>query len=153
MSLNSAALNYRRASTESASTVGLLIALYDTLIGDLQRAATAMQEADVSLRCRQLNHGFSVLTQLDCLIDSENGGATARQLRRFYEHLRREMLRAQFALDPSILSRAAGLLLEVREAWLQVEARTGVDHQSLNLAGDRTPVSPSDLSTSVSIQA
>jgi flagellar protein FliS len=150
MSPNSAALTYRRVSTESASTVGLLIALYDTLIGDLQRAATAMREGDIALRCRQLNHAFSILTQLDCLIDSENGGGTATQLRYFYEYLRKEMLRAQFVLDSEILRRAAFTLLDVREAWQQVETR--VDREP-EFGGSRTAAAESRPAAPVSIHA
>lgn len=153
MSLNSAALTYRRVSTESASTVGLLIALYDTLIGDLQRAANAMREGDIALRGRQLNHGFSILTQLDCLIDTENGGVTATQLRRFYEYLRKEMLRAQFALDSEILRRAAYLLLDVREAWEQVESRADLLDQPSTPAEHQTGSSKVDLPLTVSIHA
>lgn len=118
-----ASLAYRRAATEQASVVGLVIALYDTLSGDLKRAAAAMHRGDIPTRCAQLKHGFAVLTQLDNLLDAEHGGPTAQHLRRFYEHLRKEMLRAQFALDAQILARASSLILDVREAWQQVDMR------------------------------
>lgn len=123
MTLTQPALAYRRAATQQASVVGLVIALYDTLAGDLQRAMLAMANGHIEERATQLKHGFSVLTQLDSLIDMDNGGQTAINLRRFYSHLRDEMLRAQFEQEPSILERASGLLLEIREAWQQVDLR------------------------------
>ena len=123
MMLTQPALAYRRAATQQASVVGLVIALYDTLAGDLQRAIAAMSKSHIEERSTQLKHGFSVLTQLDTLIDMENGGQTAIHLRRFYNHLRDEMLRAQFEQEPSILERASGLLLEIRGAWQQVDLR------------------------------
>jgi flagellar protein FliS len=140
MSASTPALAYRRAATQHASTVGLVVALYDTLIGDLQRAAAAMHQEDIAERSLQIKHGFAVLTQLNTLVDPQNGGATAVQLTRFYEHLRREMLRAQFVRNAAILEQAALLVMEVREAWQEVEARGGSTgeaslHSSTNALG------------------
>ncbi len=120
------ALAYRRAAAQQASVVGLVIALYDTLAGDIQRAIGAMRRRDIEERAVQLRHGFSVLMQLNSLVDCEHGGQTALNLQRFYEYLRRELLRAQFTQDESILERASSLLLEVRGAWQEVDARTEV---------------------------
>ncbi len=117
------ALAYRRAATQQASVVGLVIALYDTLAGDLQRAVAAMQRKEIEDRSRQLKHGFAVLTQLDSLLDAERGGHAAINLRRFYGHVREEMLRAQFLQDDSILERVAELILDVRGAWQEVDTR------------------------------
>ncbi len=125
------ALAYRRAATQQASVVGLVIALYDTLAGDLQRAAAAMERNNIEERTRQLKHGLSVLTQLDSLIDMEHGGQTAVHLRRFYGFLRDEMLRAQFEQDASILEDSSKLLLEVRGAWQDVDVRAAAQTQSL----------------------
>jgi flagellar protein FliS len=118
------ALAYRRAATQQASVVGLVIALYDTLAGDLRRGIAAMCQKNIEDRTNQLKHGFSVLTQLDSLIDIERGGQTAINLRCFYGHIRQEMLRAQFTQDPSILERASALLLDVRGAWQEVDMRS-----------------------------
>ncbi len=117
------ALVYRRAATQQASVVGLVIALYDTLAGDLQRAAIAMQKNQIEERCRQLKHGFTVLLQLYAFLDTKRGGETAMHLHRFYSHIRQEMLRAQFTMDPSVLETAKLRLLDVRNAWHQVDVR------------------------------
>ncbi len=117
------ALAYRRAAAQQASIVGLVIALYDTLATDLQRAVVAMDRKNFDDRGRHLKHGFSVLTQMDTLIDAERGGQTASNLRHFYGFLREEMLRAQFTQDTSVLLRLCTHLLEVREAWQEVDTR------------------------------
>jgi flagellar protein FliS len=117
-----AALQYRRAATQQASVVGLVIALLDTLIGDLSRAADAMDQNDIATRCDQLIHGFKVLTQLEAMINMNNGGEAAINLHRFYTHVRGQMLAAQFKLDPAILRTQARIVLEVRETWQQVDS-------------------------------
>jgi flagellar protein FliS len=122
MTNHTASLEYRRALTEHASVVGLVIALHDTLIGDLRRAAEAMEKNDITERCNQLVHGFKVLTQLEAMLDMNNGGETAKKIHRFYRHVRSQMLLAQFKVSPSILYTQMKIVLEVREAWQQVDA-------------------------------
>ncbi len=124
------ALAYRRAAAQQASTVGLVIALYDTLAGDLGRAVAALHGQAIEERSRCLKHGFVVLAQLESLINLESGGETAQHLRRFYNYLRNEMLRAQFTQDAEILKRAIPLILDVRSAWEQVDTRTAEDGKS-----------------------
>jgi flagellar biosynthetic protein FliS len=116
-----APLAYRRASLQHASVVGLVIALHDTLIGNLQRAAVAIDEGKIQTRCDELSHGFKVLTQLDAMLDMKNGGETAIKIRTFYNHLRRQMLNAQFKLDSGILYSQVKAVLDVRAAWQQVD--------------------------------
>jgi len=122
MANNTASLEYRRAATQQASVVGLVIALHDTLMGDLRRAADAIDRGDIQSRCDQLCHGFTVLQHLDSMLDMKNGGPAARNIRRFYAHVRSQMLAAQFKLSSEILRKQIGIVLEVREAWQMVDS-------------------------------
>lgn len=49
-------------------------------------------------------------------------GDTAHNLARFYSHIRRQILRAQFENDPRILEEQIELIFSVREAWQQVSS-------------------------------
>ena len=122
MTYPSASLTYRRATMQQASTVGLVIALLDTLAGDLNRAIAAMDCNDIQTRSNQLTHAFAILQHLEMMIDSKNGGATAAQLKRFYRHLHKGMLDAQFVKSTAILQGLIQAVFEVREAWQQVDA-------------------------------
>ena len=117
-----ASLQYRQAATQQASVVGLVIALHDTLLGNLRRAAQAIEMNDIPTRCNELIHGFKVLQQLDAMLDMENGGATAVSVRRFYGYTREQMLRSQFKLSASILRDQIKSVLEVRQAWHQLDS-------------------------------
>ena len=117
---HSASLEYRKAATQQASVVGLVIALHDTLMGDLRRAAEAMDRNDIPTRCEQLIHGFKVLTQLEAMLNRE--AAASKNIGRFYAHLRSQMLTAQFKLDPAILRKQVQIVMEVRQAWEQVDS-------------------------------
>ncbi len=65
MILNNAQLSYRRSAIQGASPIGLVIALYDTLSGDLRRAAAAIRSRDIQKRCTEVNHALLVLGPFD----------------------------------------------------------------------------------------
>ncbi len=129
-----ASLEYRRAATQQASVTGLVIALHDTLIGDLRRAAEAMEKNDIQARCDQLIHGFRVLQQLEAMLDMENGGETAINARRFYTHVRGQMLAAQFNLSAKTLHDQIRIVFEVRQAWQQLDS-SPIDLRCKNTPG------------------
>jgi len=60
---------------------------------------------------------------LEAMLDMNNGGKTAVNIRRFYAHVRGQMLAAQFKVQPGILQKQAAIVLEVRQAWQQMEAK------------------------------
>jgi flagellar protein FliS len=122
MTNQTASLEYRRAAIQQASVVGLVIALYDTLMGDIRRAADAIDKGDIQGRCNQLVHAFKVLQQLESMLDMERGGETAVQLKRFYTHVRGQLLLAQFKLSSEILHKQIQIVLEVRETWQQLDS-------------------------------
>jgi len=112
-------LSYRRSSIEGASPIGLVIVLYDTLWGDLRRAAEALRQNDISRRCQELNHGFLVLGQLESWIAPENGGDLAESLTHFYRYLRAKMMDASINQSAKTLEDLMELILHVRSAWQQ----------------------------------
>ncbi len=122
MTNQTASLEYRRAATQQASVVGLVIALHDTLMGNLRRAAEAVDRGDIQVRCDELVHGFKVLQQLESMLDMANGGETAVKIKFFYAHVRGQILIAQFKLSSAILRKQIEIVLEVREAWQQLDS-------------------------------
>jgi flagellar protein FliS len=112
-------LSYRKSAIEGASPIGLVIALYDTLWGDLRRAAVAIRENDIERRCRELNHAALVLGQLESWIDLKNGGELAKNLTQLYAYLRAKMMEASIAKSAPMLEAQMELILHVRTSWQQ----------------------------------
>jgi flagellar secretion chaperone FliS len=121
MTRNKTELTYLRAAVQNASAIGLVIVLYDVLIGDLKGAITAIAKNDIEERSRELKHAFLVLQQLEGSLDMENGGEAATNLSRFYSTLRCNILDAHAKVSTELLSRQIQLLFEVRGAWAQVD--------------------------------
>jgi flagellar secretion chaperone FliS len=119
-------LSYRRVALQEASTAGLMVVLYDMLAGDLRQAMEAMRSAKIEDRSTRLKHALALLQLLEGSLDMENGGIAARHLAQFYSRVRSQILVAQFNRSAAILQKQIDLILDVREAWLQVDSRAAV---------------------------
>lgn len=113
----SADLAYRKTAVEGASGFGLLIALYDTLAGDLRRAAEAQRTNDIEKRCREANHALSVIGLLDDSVRRGPGGELAQQLVVLYASLRRDLIAAQASASAGMLEQLMARVLKIRETW------------------------------------
>lgn len=122
--MNPMDVQYRRTAAAGAGGMTLLIALYDTLAGDLRRAARAQRERDLEQRSVEVKHALTVLAALDNWIDPESG-ELAQKLIAFYAGLRRKMMQAQATQSAEMLEWAMGEVLRVRETWQQVNEKPG----------------------------
>jgi flagellar protein FliS len=116
-------MTYRKTAVGGSSGFGLMIALYDTLAGDLRRAAEAERDNDIEKRCQEINHALLVIGYLEDALARGNGGELAKQLAGFYGSLRRKMIEAQVKRSAEILEQQMGLVLSVRGVWQGLEMR------------------------------
>ena len=121
--MNATELAYRKTAVQGASGFGLLIALYDTLAGNLRRAADAQRRRDIQKRCQELNHALLVIGYLEEWIDREGGGDLAQKLIHFYSSLRSRILEAQIKQSVEILEQQIELILAIRGTWQDLEVR------------------------------
>jgi flagellar protein FliS len=98
-----------------------MILLFDMLIADLERAISAIAEGNIEKRSSELKHAFTMLQQLEDSLDRENGGQAAETFSAFYAAVRGKLLEAHIKVSPDMLRRQIDLLLEVRQAWQQVD--------------------------------
>ena len=118
---------YRKTAIGGASGFGLLIALYDTLAGDLRRAAEAERSNNLGSRAREANHALLVVGYLEDWVNRGSGGELADYLTKFYRSLRRKMIQAQVKRSPEILEEQMAEVLKIREVWQQFELRGSSD--------------------------
>jgi flagellar protein FliS len=111
---------YREAALRGATPVGLVVLLYEQAVQDLQRALTAMRQNNIQQRTREINHAIAILGQLNGTLDMENGGQVARNLRHFYECAKNNLVLAQGQVSSEIIRGQITDLLELREAWCEV---------------------------------
>jgi len=114
-------MSYRKTAVEGASPIGLIIALFDTLVGNLRRAATALRDNDIETRCKELNHAALVLGRLESWLDLKEGGESAQTLSRFYAYLRAKMMEASMSKSAAVLDAQIEMVVHVRSAWQQLD--------------------------------
>lgn len=117
-------LAYRKTAAESASGLTLLLSLYDTLAGDIRRAAAAERGNDIAARCREVNHAFMVIAFLEERLSRGSDGELAKRLGRFYSNLRRQLIKAQSKRSPEMLEGLMNSVLEIRKVWQEADVRT-----------------------------
>lgn len=148
MTLTETTLSYRKSAIGGASTIGLMIVLFDTLVGDFRRAAAALRKNDIETRCRELNHAALVIGQLENWLDLEKGGEQARTLARFYALLRAKMLEAAASKSAKVLEAQIDTILHIRTAWQSFEPSSPEEPGKPDEAGEEQSV----LSASPSVE-
>ncbi len=112
-------LSYRRSAAAGASWIGLTIALYDTITGNLRRAAKAIRENKIEARCNEVNHALLVLGQLESMMSKQGKDDLSDSLSMFYSVIRLKMMEASIKQSAPLMEAQIELILQVRTAWQQ----------------------------------
>lgn len=112
---------YRENDVRGATAVRLVVLLYEQLVQDLRHALQAIEQNDIELRTKRINHAILVIGHLQSPLDFANGGKVAQDLNHFYNVLRQNLVQVQFHPSQAGLSQQITDLLAVREAWTEVE--------------------------------
>ena len=112
---------YRQNAVQGATPVGLVIALYDTIIRDFRRAMEAMNRGDVETRVNELNHALTVIAHLKSVLDHEKGGEAATRFDHFYDVARGMLLSVNVNTSKETLTKLIDMFSSTRSAWHQAE--------------------------------
>jgi len=91
--------------------------------GALQRIAAAhgcLERRDLAQKAQLLQRTVAIIAELRGSLDRERGGDLAQNLAELYEYMTRQLLRANAENQVHFLDEVAGLLGEVRAAWVAV---------------------------------
>ena len=90
-----------------------------------------------------------VIGQLQGTLDVQRGGEVAINLQRFYTVIRSGLIDAQSKQSSAMLEQQIALLVEVHDAWLEVERATCVAEQTpAEKQSSPPPVDPPETSFS-----
>jgi flagellar biosynthetic protein FliS len=143
MMQNKTQRSYQMSAIQGASSIGLIVVLFDTLVRDLRRAAAALRKNDIETRCRELNHASLVLGQLENWIDKDKGGESAQTLTQFYAYLRAKMMEATVISSATVLDTLIDMVLEVRSAWQKLDNAPPGSPPDILAEPPTTPSTPS----------
>jgi flagellar biosynthetic protein FliS len=115
-------LAYRTTAAQGASGFGFLVSLYDTLAGNLRRAAAAQRAGNLEKRANELRHALQVVGFLENWIDVDSGDL-AQQMIAFYGKARRTIIRAQAKQSAEMLEALMSETLAIRQVWQKMDMR------------------------------
>ncbi|HKM65572.1 MAG TPA: flagellar protein FliS [Candidatus Acidoferrum sp.] len=121
MSTHDPATAYHHTAGSSATAVGQIIALYDTIVRDLRRSAAAVEAGQVEERVNNANHALIVIGELQGVLDFERGGEAARHLSSFYNVARALTTEACTTSSREKILEVAAMFARLRAAWSHVE--------------------------------
>src|SRR5690349_13489123 len=110
-------LEYLKTAAQDDEGLGLLIALYDTLAGDIRRAAAAQRSNNLETRGRYVNHAILLIGYLEDWVRRGSGGELADQLIAFYTSLRRNLIEAEIHKSAGMFEQQMARVLELRQQW------------------------------------
>jgi flagellar protein FliS len=99
------------------------MSLYDTLAGDLRRAAEAQRANDIERRGREVRHAILVIGFLEDWLSKGMAGALAQELTALYGSLRRSLIDGEVNQSAEIFEQQMNRVLEIREYWQNLELR------------------------------
>jgi flagellar biosynthetic protein FliS len=126
--MNEARRAYQEAAVRGARPVRLTILLYEQVIQDIGRAAAATSRHDFEAVAVEISHATGVVGYLQATLKRPSGTHVSCYLAEFYTMLREKLMEAQVRCSREILDRLRQSMIEVREAWLEVEAK----HETLS---------------------
>jgi flagellar protein FliS len=112
---------YRENDVRGATPVRLVVLLYQQIIQDLTQAAEAIEQNNIMLRTKLINHAILVIGHLQSPLDFDRGGKVAKDLEHFYNVLRQNLVQVQFFPSKAGIQQLITDVLAVREAWIAVE--------------------------------
>jgi flagellar protein FliS len=115
---------YRESAARGASAVGQVVLLYEQVVEDLRRALRAIEGNLIEDRTNAINHAMTVVSHLQNSLNFAVGGEVAPNLERFYTMVRGQLLEAQCKASKEILNEQIALLLDLLDAWIEVDRAT-----------------------------
>ena len=113
---------YLESAVRGAKPVRLTILLYEQVVQDISRAAQAVGVRNYEALAKEVSHAVGVIGYLQATLKPHTEAAVARNLSHFYGMLRERLMEAQVRCSREILEELRHYMLDVREAWLKVEA-------------------------------
>lgn len=118
---------YRNAlavEVEAASPHKLILMLFDGALQAIAQAERQIEQKNIAEKGRLISKAISIVDEgLRAGLRLDQGGELAANLDALYDYTTRQLLRANLENNVMLLQEVAGLLGQIREAWVQIESK------------------------------
>ncbi|HWH82029.1 MAG TPA: flagellar export chaperone FliS [Burkholderiaceae bacterium] len=109
---------------DGASPHGLIVMLFDGLLGVLAEARGAIRQRDIAAKGRAIGRAVRIIDEgLTAALNMEDGGTLAGHLERLYGYIGLRLTHANLHNDEAALEECTRLVETLRGAWTQIADR------------------------------
>jgi flagellar protein FliS len=106
-----------------ASPVQLVLILMNGLLEELARVRAHIVARRYEEKAKGLDKSIEILNGMSSALDLDTGGEVVASLAQLYDYCAGRLYTAGARLDPSIVDEVNGILNNIRQGWLGVQAR------------------------------
>jgi flagellar protein FliS len=126
---------YNETSINTASPTKLVVLLYQGALRFLREAMDDIRRQDYVHKRQSIDRAEAIIQYLQVTLDTERGGAIARELNRLYTYMKLRIYDGSARLDCKPIEEVIQLLETLMSGWEQIEQ------------SDQKPSRPTDLWT------
>jgi flagellar protein FliS len=123
---------YAATQISTASSVQVVVLLYDGAISSMKLAQEGMVALNFHDKARFLDRALRVVGELAASLNMEEGGVVARDLQRLYEYIQFELTQANLKNEPGRLASPIRCMSEIRKAWQELAVQ-GLKPQAVGI--------------------
>jgi flagellar protein FliS len=109
---------------------GLIRMMFDALIDSLNLAQAHIERKEQQGKWDSISRASRIVLGLQSALDHEKGGELAANLDELYGYVSRRLIHANANNDVAIIAEVRGLMVEIRDAWAQIQPPVDVSRMA-----------------------
>lgn len=110
---------YRQAQAQTANSSKLLLMLYDGAIRFVRTGIDGIEQKNIEKANNNLIKAQAILHELIATLNFDY--EIAKNLHSLYEYMLRQLIQANIRKDKTLAEEVLGHLIEIKDAWSQIE--------------------------------
>ncbi len=95
----------------------LIVLLYEGAIKFMKLAIKELEAGNQEAKGRYINRAVDIITELNAILDMEQGGEIAANLRKLYTFMNERLVQANIKRDPNMIRDVMKLMEELNQGW------------------------------------
>jgi len=108
---------YKSTAVATQSKERLIILLYEGAIKFMKLAVKELEARNYEAKGQYLNKAQNIINELNAVLDMENGGEIATNLRKLYLFMNNRLAQANIERSPEMIREVITLAEELNEGW------------------------------------